>query len=67
MKKKINVIVFALLVAVLLSSCSLKVCQFAHINYNDGSPVYTCKTVYQRGPVEPVVTVINPYRQMTRR
>lgn len=65
MKKKLLVI--ALTIAMFLSSCSVKVCTYQHWNFGNNTPVYQCVTVFQRGPAQPIITVINPYRQMTRR
>ena len=63
---KTKTIVFVLLVAVLLSSCTLRVCTPTHIDYSTGQQLYAC--VDKRvGPAQPIITVINPYRQMTRR
>ncbi len=64
MKKKL--LVLALTIVVFLSSCTLKVLTPAYVNANNGQQVYTSKS-YQFGPALPVITVINPYRQMTRR
>lgn len=61
-----KLIVFVVMVAILLSSCTLKVLTPAYVNANNGQQVYTSKS-YQFGPALPVITVINPYRQMSRR
>lgn len=61
-----KMIVIALLAAVFLSSCTLRVCTPAHINYSTGKQLYSCVD-YRKGAKLPVVTVINPYRQMSKR
>lgn len=66
MKKKITKIVFAVLVAVMLSSCTLRVCTPTYVSADTGQQQYAC--VDKRvGPAQPIITVINPYRQMSRR
>lgn len=66
MRKRIKVIVFAVLVAVMLSACTLRVCTPTYVDAITGQQYYSCVSK-QVGPAQPIITVINPYRQMTRR
>lgn len=64
MKKKLVLTITTL--AMFLTACTLRVCTPTHIDYSTGQQQYAC--VDKRvGPAQPIITVINPYRQMTRR
>lgn len=65
MKKK--VIIFALLVAVFLSSCTVNVWKYQHWDWTNEKPVYKLVYSIRKGPVEPVIDFIDPYRTHTPR
>ena len=64
MKKKLVLTIITL--AMFLTACTLRVCTPTYVDAITGQQQYAC--VDKRdGPAQPIVTVINPYRQMTRR
>lgn len=63
MRKKMIV---ALLIAAFLSSCTLRICTPTYVSAGTGKQQYSCVD-YRKGASTPVVTVINPYRQMGKR
>lgn len=64
--KKSKLIMFTLLVAVFLSSCTLRVCAPTYVSADTGQQQYAC--VDRRvGPAQPVFTYFNAARQMNRR
>jgi ABC-type Zn uptake system ZnuABC Zn-binding protein ZnuA len=64
MKKKLVLTLITL--AMFLSACTLRICTPTYVDAITGQQQYSCKD-YRKGASLPVVTVINPYRQMTRR
>jgi hypothetical protein len=65
-KMKTKLIVLFVLLSLALQACTLKVCQPTAIDYGTGKQLYSCKT-YTQGTYQPVFTVYNMARQMTRK
>lgn len=64
MKKKLILTITTL--AMFLTACTLRVCTPTYVDAITGQQQYSCKD-YRKGPAQPIITVINPYRQMSKR